>query len=40
MDEKEHVLLKKYAIALGYNDADAEYAERLNKALETLLKPE
>jgi hypothetical protein len=25
MEEREHVLLKKYATALGYNDADAEY---------------
>ncbi|WP_194851897.1 tellurite resistance TerB family protein [Nonlabens antarcticus] len=25
MDEPEHKLLRKYATALGYNDADAEY---------------
>jgi hypothetical protein len=25
MDESEHMLLRKYATALGYNDADAEY---------------
>ncbi|PRP67424.1 tellurite resistance TerB family protein [Nonlabens agnitus] len=25
MDEPEHRLLRKYAVALGYNDADAEY---------------
>ncbi len=25
MDEPEHKLLRKYAVALGYNDADAEY---------------
>jgi len=25
MDEPEHMLLRKYATALGYNDADAEY---------------
>jgi hypothetical protein len=25
MDEKEYVLLRKYATALGYNEADAEY---------------
>ena len=25
MEEAEHILLKKYATALGYNDEDAEY---------------